>query len=340
VGIARKWVFPIIWIVIFAVIGAALVKIAFFPDQSGAADPAFPSAEIVDPQYPVSLGTVRNDVTLTGTVASDDAVPVFATLSGEVREVLAGQGQWVDAGQALLTLRAEVMNPDGTSYVDRETVVAPISGTLSSFTALVGQQFTVGTAVAQVAPPSFHVSGSIPPEQLYRLVERPTDAQVTINGGPAPFTCTGLSISSPLPGAGSGAGDGGNGAGGAGTGGSTGGPVVRCAVPADVTVFAGLTAQVVIAGGVAENVLVIPITAVEGGGGTGNVYFVLPDGTSETREVTLGLNDGVNVEVTAGLEEGDLILQFVPGAPGDGMGGPMMGEKCRPIGNDGMVCEG
>jgi macrolide-specific efflux system membrane fusion protein len=338
VGIARKWVFPIIWIVIFAVIGAALVKIAFFPDQNGSADPAFASAEIVDPQYSVALGTVRNDVTLTGTVASDDAVPVPATLSGEVREVLVGQGQWVDAGQGLVTLRAEVMNPDGTSYVDRETVVAPISGTLSSFSALVGQQFTVGAAVGQVAPASFHVSGSIPPEQLYRLVERPADAQVTINGGPAPFTCTGLSISSPLPGAGSGSGDGGSTTG--GTGGSSAGPVVRCAVPADVTVFAGLTAQIVIAGGVAENVLVIPVTAVEGGGGTGNVYFVLPDGTTETREITLGLNDGANVEVTGGLEEGDLILQFVPGAPGDGMGGPIMGENCKPVGNDGMVCGG
>jgi macrolide-specific efflux system membrane fusion protein len=340
VGIARKWVFPIIWIVIFAVISAALVKIAFFPDRSDASDPEFPSAEIVEPQYPVSVGTVRNDVTLSGTVASDDAVPIPATLTGEVREVLVGAGQWVDAGQELLTLRAEVMNPDGTSYVDYETVLAPIAGTLTSFTALKGQQFTVGGAVGQVAPPSFHVSGSIPPEQLYRLIDRPADAQVTINGGPAPFTCTGLSITSSLPGSGSGGGDSGTG-GGTGAGTPTGGPQVRCAVPADVVVFAGLTAEIVIAGGIAENVLVIPITAVEGGGGTGNVYFVLPDGTTETREVTLGLNDGVNVEVTGGLEEGDLILQFVPGAIGAGGGGvPILGENCKPQGDGGMVCTG
>ena len=43
--------------------------------------------------------------------------------------------------------------------------------------------------------------------------------------------------------------------------------------------------------------------------------------------MTLGLSDGISVEVTGGLEEGDIILQFVPGAPGDpGMGGPGMGE--------------
>jgi len=38
--------------------------------------------------------------------------------------------------------------------------------------------------------------------------------------------------------------------------------------------------------------------------------------------VTLGLTDGVNVQVTGGLKEGDTILQFVPGAPADPQGGP------------------
>jgi hypothetical protein len=209
-------------------------------------------------------------------------------------------------------------------------VTAPASGTLSSFTALVGQQFAVGDPVGQIAPPYFHVKGSIPPEQLYRLIERPADAQVTINGGPAPFTCTGLSITSPLPGTGTG---------GTGTGGTTGdtGPTVRCAVPSEVTVFAGLTAEIVIAGGIAEDVLTVPITAVEGTAGTGNVYFVLADGTTELRPVTLGLNDGINVEVIEGLEEGDLVLQFIPGAPAMT---PGMEEGCQVMPDGGMVCEG
>jgi multidrug efflux pump subunit AcrA (membrane-fusion protein) len=109
-------------------------------------------------------------------------------------------------------------------------------------------------------------------------------------------------------------------------------------VPAEVTVFAGLTAEIVIAGGVAENVLTVPITAVEGTAGTGNVYFVLEDGTTELRPVTLGLNDGANVEVLEGLEEGDLILQFIPGAPAGPPGG--MEEGCMAMPDGGMVCEG
>ncbi|CAN5214372.1 hypothetical protein BH09ACT5_BH09ACT5_06390 [soil metagenome] len=317
-SIARKWVFPIIRILIFAAIAAALVKIAFFADPV-VDDSAKPTGEIVEPQVAVAVGTIQNDVTLTGTVANDAPVSVKATLSGVVRDVYASAGQHVDAGTEILRLRAEVMNPDGTSYVDYETVTSPIAGTLSAFTALEGQTFAVGDDVGKVSPASFNVSGTIAPEQQYRLLNQPTEAQVTITGGPAPFTCTGLTITAAT-GAGTGTAPGAEG--------SSSTTTVRCSVPPDVTVFPGLAASLVIAGGVAENVLVVPITAVEGSAQTGNVYFVLPDGTTEARPVTLGLNDGVNVEVKDGLAEGDLILQFVPGAdalPADCGGGLVVG---------------
>ena len=299
-SVARKWVFPIIRIVVFAAIAVALVKIAFFADPV-VDDSAKPTGEIVEPQIAVALGTIQNDVTLTGTVANDAPVSVKATLTGVVYDVYVSAGQHVDAGTEILRLRAEVTNPDGTQYVDYETVTAPIAGTLSTFTALEGQNFSVGDDVGKVSPATFNVSGTIAPEQQYRLLNQPTEAQVTITGGPAPFTCTGLSISA---GAGSGT----------GTEGATSTTTVRCSVPGDVTVFPGLAASMVIAGGVAENVLVVPITAVEGSAQTGNVYFVLPDGSAEVRPVTLGLNDGVNVEIKDGLAEGDMILQFIPGA--------------------------
>lgn len=309
VGVARKWVFPILRLLIFAAIAVALVKVAFFADTSAeTADPAFPTGEIVEPQTAVTLGTVENNVTLTGTVAADAAVPIKATLAGEVRKLLVTPGQAVDAGTPILTLRAETPNADGTAVITKtETVVSPAAGTLSSLPALVGQVFAVGDAVGQVAPPTFGITGTLPAEQLYRLLNQPTEAQVTITGGPAPFACTGLTITSPLAGAtpedGAAA---------------DSGPSVHCNVPPEVTVFAGLSADLVIGGGTAENVLVVPITAVEGTAGTGNVYFVLENGETEVRPVTLGLNDGVNVEVLSGLAENDMILQFVPGATAPG----------------------
>jgi hypothetical protein len=327
VSIARKWVFPILRIVVFAVIAAALVKLAFFADpveQSA----EVPTGEIVEPQVPVMLGTVQNDITVSGTVNADAAIPVKATFGGEVRELLVGAGAAVGPGTEIMVVRAELVNLNGTPYTKTQRVKAGATGILSSFTPLVGQSVGIGDVVGQVAPQSFNVSATISPEQLYRLTEQPTEAQVTVQGGPAPFTCAGLTIITPLPGSGGDSGDGGEG--GAGT-------TVKCSVPADVRVFPGLVADLTIAGGIAENVLTIPMTAVQGAADTGIVYVVLADGTQEERTVTLGLNDGINVEVVEGLTEGELILQFVPGAAAGG-GDPL--DPDAPIdGGGGVILE-
>lgn len=325
--VARTWIFPIIRILIFLAIAAALVKIAFFADPTSATNPDFPTGEIIEPQVPVTIGTIQNDVELTGTVNADAAVPVKATLAGEVRKVLVTQGQAVAADTPVLTIRAEIPNADGTVAIKTATVTAGAAGILSSFAMLPGQVVAVGEAVGQVAPPSFNVTGALSPEQQYRLLSQPADAQVTITGGPAPFTCTGLTITTPLPGAGSG--------GGTGEGAATG-TTVKCTVPAEVKVFPGLAANITISGGIAENVLTVPMTAVEGAAQTGNVYFVLPDGSTELRPVTLGLNDGINVQVIDGVAEGDLILQFIPGAPSAEII-PQPGE-CIDDGQGNVVC--
>ena len=329
-GVVRKWVLPVLRILIFTAIAVALVKVAFFPDTEPV-NPDVPSAEIVEPQIAVTIGTIQNDVSLSGTVAADSAVPIKATLAGEVRKLLAAPGQSVDIGTPILTLRAEVPRDDGTVSIKTTTVKSPASGILSDFPALVGQMYSVGDDVGKVAPPTYHVSGSLAPEQLYRLSVRPTEAQVVIVGGPAPFTCTRLVIATPL-------------AGQEGSEGSSG-PTVTCAIPTDVTVFPGLTAEVVIAGGIAENVLMVPTTAVEGIAESGNVYFVLPDGSTELRAVVLGLNDGFNVEIKEGLAEGDMVLQYVPGAvavdPGmidPGMGVPI--EECMTDDEGNTICTG
>ena len=159
------------------------------------------------------------------------------------------------------------------------------------------------------------MSGALNPEQQYRLLSKPTEASVAITNGPAPFTCIALTITTPLAGAQA------SGDGAAGGETATSGTTVTCAVPAEVTVFSGLAAQITIAAGLAENVLVVPTTAVKGSAQTGVVWFVLPDGGTEERPVTLGMTDGVNVQVIDGIVEGDLINQSVPGATAVGPGG-------------------
>jgi multidrug efflux pump subunit AcrA (membrane-fusion protein) len=97
-------------------------------------------------------------------------------------------------------------------------------------------------------------------------------------------------------------------------------------VPAGVTVFPGMAATVRIEAGVAQGVLVVPVTAVQGAVQKGNVWVVGDDGSQEQRAVTLGLTDGELVEVRDGLSEGEQVLQFVPVSDDTvdepGMGGP------------------
>jgi membrane fusion protein, macrolide-specific efflux system len=344
--VARKWVFPIIRILLVAVVAVALMKLAFFPDSAEATDPASPTGQIVEPQIPVSLGTITNDVTLPGTVNADPAVPVKAVAAGTVDEVFVAAGQTVATGDVLYDIKVETVrdpvetkDPLGNPVITQpkplvtfDDVLAPSAGVLSSLSVIHGQAVAVGDVTGQVAPPTFSVSGSLSAEQQYRLVTQPTEATIAITNGPAPFTCTGLAITTPLAGADAGgaAGGTGDGTGGAGGGGSS--TTVRCAIPADVRVFPGLAAQITIAGGKAENVLVAPTTAVKGSAETGVVWFVLPDGTTEERPVKLGMNDGSSVEVVEGLAEGDIINQFVPGATAPDPNG------CTPLPGGGISC--
>ncbi len=351
-GVARKWVFPVIRIILIAVIAVALGKLAFFPDKPAEADPAVPTGALVEPTVAVARGTITNDVVLDATVSADPAVPVKSTAAGAVDEVFAAVGASIAAGDVVFDVKVEIER-DPAETVDAEgkplpaifryeQVLAPISGTLSSLGVIPGQTVAIGEAAGQMAPPTFSVTGSLQPAQQYRLVNRPTEASVAITNGPAPFTCTGLSIRTPLAGASEGssgggatggATDGGSGAGGGGASGST--TTVSCPVPDGVTVFPGLAAQLTIAGGKAENVLVVPTTAVRGAAQSGTVWVVTADGANEERAVGLGLSDGSTVEITGGLAEGDTVLQFAPGAaavPADGM------EGCTSLPDGSSVC--
>ena len=81
--------------------------------------------------------------------------------------------------------------------------------------------------------------------------------------------------------------------------------------PDDVSVMPGMTARVVIRGLVAaSNASTIPVqAAVESGGGSPYVWLVDRESMVVRKtEITLGALTGSSVEVTAGLENGDLVV--------------------------------
>lgn len=302
----RRWVFPILLVIVLGAGAAALVKIAFFPDATPAAA-LQPSAQIADPVVAVERGEVVNALSLAGTIARDAAYPIRSGVDGVVTSVDVSEGQSVAAGQKLFTIK----QTDPVKSID---VVAPEAGEVSEFAVVTGQPASVGGELVQLTPARYHAQATVEPVQLYRMLNAPADAAVTIQGGPAPFTCTGLKVAVAEDGT----------------------TTVTCAVPGDQTVFAGLQAQLDIDLGTVSDVLVVPTTAVTGGSGTGVVWVDAGTGELEERDVTLGVSDGSLVEVTGGVEEGEQVRQYAPGVAAstepncfdDGMGG----EYCEPAG--------
>ena len=279
----RRWVFPLLLVVIFGLCAAALVKLAFFPDAADAQ--VAPDAAVTDPVLAVERGSVVNALGLSGNIARDDSFPLRGEINGTVTDVHVAEGAAVASGQLLFTVKQDY--PEKTVEI-----LAPEAGDLSEIALVKGQTVTVGAEVATLTPARYHLLATVEPVQLYRLVGAPTDATVTITGGPAPFGCTGVRVQVSTEGTAS----------------------VRCSIPADQVVFAGLPAQMDLALGQVDDALVIPVTAVQGGSGTGSVWVDAGDGSEpEERAVTLGVNDGAMVEVVEGLQEGETIRQFVPG---------------------------
>jgi len=327
-GVTRRYIFPTVRILLWAVIAATLVKIAFNGASVETEDTSLmPTGQVVEPTVQVSTGTVTNAVTVQASVVSDPAVVVRATLAGTVLKLLVANGAAVAVDTPILQIRQETpqdpvvtTDPETGEQIMTErapkvtvqTVTSPVAGTLTLPT-LKDQVVAVGEEIGTVSPGTLSVSGTLSADQQYRLIGAPSAATVTLNGGPAPFDCTGLTIGAtagtsqqpPDPNADP-------------TSTTSSSGTVTCAVPAGVTAFPGLGATLAVTNGTAADAVVVPVTAVQGTVQKGNVWVVAPDGTNAKREVGLGLTDGENVQITEGLAAGDEILQFIPVAGGAG----------------------
>lgn len=331
----KRYVLPSIKILLALVIAVALTKIAFFPGNGGtSAEPEAgfaPSTQTVTAE----VGDVSNTVDVKGQIVEDASIQAQATLAGTVEALSVEPGASVSQGDALLVIKhAEPVEPinvlasdhrykcpasgeepcemlEQPDKITRATVYAPAAGTVT-FSVIKDQETSVGTVVASVRPGTFSAVGTITAAQQYQLVSAPATAMLAVDGGPAPFECSDLTIGTKAPTSTTTEADGAT----VTTTGDGTSVEVRCPVPADQKVFAGLPVTIGIDAGSATGVLTVPVTAVEGSVTAGNVWVVTDPASPETaekREVSLGLNDGSMVEVTDGLAEGDEILLFVPG---------------------------
>lgn len=329
-GAWRRVILPGLRIALLAIIAIAAVKFAFFPENAPEESVALqPDGALFDPVVAVATGDIVNDLTLDGTVVRDQPQQILAGTAGEIGSIFATEGELVERGAPIYQIRTEHQpdpveptedNPDPEQpqpYYTFTDVVAPTTGTLVGFPFLVGMPVDIGMETGSVQPSSFHVEASLTAAQQYRLIDEPKSASVAITDGPAPFTCDDVEIVQAEA-----------------TEEASAGAQVQCSIPSDVRVFPGLALKVTVAGGSAEGVLVLPTTAVIGTSDTGIVYLPSADsGEPEEREVGLGLTDGMLIEITSGLDEGEEVLEFAPGADSD--------DICAdPMQYDPMLCEG
>ncbi len=339
----RATTFQVLKLVFLGLLAISLVKIAFFPNQEDTTDIAG-TGNFITPTVVASKGTIDNTLELTGTIVRNEPTTVKATAGGEIVWVYANSGDYVGYGQPILQVkRVSYVDSAGQTVSDPaaagddasitvQTAYANITATNSgtiNWDIVPGQQIEVGQPVGSISPASFHAVASIKPSQLYAIGENPQSAKVEIKDGPAPFLCDAVKVES---------GSGAPTASGSGSTESTSNtpstgsasPQIRCDIPADQTVFDGLPAVIKIGGQTNEDVLTVPVTAVEGRYREGIVYVPNPDdpqAAPRKQKVQLGVTDGMYIEIKGGLQEGDEVLQFVPvrknqpgtGGPDDGV---------------------
>jgi len=232
---------------------------------------------------PVERQTITATTTVDVVSLATPEYVVVAPSSGELHYVeQAGDGASLREGTVVATV--------GTA-----SVTVPVDSTVVERLLPEGMRVQAGVPVLRARYGGFAVSGVVSPEDMYRLAADPTGARVQLEPGPAVQECRAVSPppreSSP----------------------EAGGDQmpVLCLLPDSDGVVADLPGVLAITTGVAKDVLTLPLTAVAGSVGTGVVTVADGDRYVDT-PVELGITNGIRVEITSGLDEGDLVLPYGP----------------------------
>ncbi len=335
-----KYVFPSIRIVIWFVIAAALVKIAFGsvapPVTEG--NEEFPTSEFSGGMHVVERASITSTLEVPASIVVDPSVEVKAGAVGTMGYWAVADGEAVVKGQALADIHVPIMSkrtvdadgmviePHDTGYFTRHTLFAPISGKITR--ALVLKEETTKSSLAfTVHPGTLSVEGTLTPQEQFKLVDLPETTKVSLTGGPEPFICRNLALGTDLVKVDNNSGGDDNPdsqdgnmemPGDMGTGGEspdqTVGVKLKCIAPDDTRLIAGLDGTMSILAGEVKDAVVVPITAVQTIKDVGRVWVVNEETGEETeRELVLGLAQGQIVEVKKGLDSGETIRQYAPG---------------------------
>jgi macrolide-specific efflux system membrane fusion protein len=256
--------------------------------------------------FKVSREDMAIAVVTTGTVAPENRLNIQAPIAGRAEQVMVDQGDSVKKGQVLIwmssTERAAVLDgarSDGADELKKweelyrpTPVIAPVSGMIIQRNIQPGQTFGTTDAILVM---SDHLI-------VQAQVDETDIAQLHLNQ-------TGTIVLDAYP------------------GNSVAGHVERIAFDAktvaNVTTYevdllpekvpdfmrSGMTANVTFPIGSKKDTLCVPADSIKTKDGRPYVLVPGPHGEPVNRDVTLGIADGKRVEITAGLAEGETVME-------------------------------
>ncbi|OLF13544.1 efflux RND transporter periplasmic adaptor subunit [Actinophytocola xanthii] len=293
---------------------------------------------------------LANTVSLAGTVTMDPVFGLVAPVGGEVR---------------FRSLEEPKTTPDepyrvGSVWKDGQPhwFEAPAGSRFAGRLVEDRSTVTAGMPVASVTHVGYGIVAEIDGDQAYRISGALDSVRAQIPNGPGPFPCTPLGTIAALP-EGSVPADPEAPAAGevppagqlpadqppagqepppdsapdsapdpAGAGSAPTGLRLVCTAPPKVKLINGVPVTLEVTTQRAKNALVVPVEAVAGGQGRGQVEVVDPNGSRHIVDVELGLTDGRVIEVRSGLS-GDETLTVpgpdLPPAPPGEQGDPQIG---------------
>jgi len=247
-------------------------------DQPGATDAVIATVT-------VQQRDITSVVVVSGQVSASPVFDIVSPVAGKVSFTSETVNVALAAGARLATVAGEA-------------VTTPAQGQLLSLLVDDGSSVAQRIPLASVRYSGFGVVATVPVEDQYRLYDGAISAKVNIDNGPSGLDCTLVPVS------------------GSDADTTQAGVGVLCLLPIDAPVLSGLSAMVGLTTGTKQGVLSLPVQAVSGRAGQGQVTVVNPDGSQTLVTVGLGITDGSYIEITSGLNLGDTVVAYAPGVGG------------------------
>ena len=262
---------------------------------------------------------LTNKISLTGKVEMNPVYGLASPIDGEIRYFD------VQPSTATPTRATGVANVWANNKATRVDVPAGsnFAGRLVDDRAKV----TAGMPIVSARYAGYGIVADIDAANAYKIVDALATVRVQIQSGPGPFGCSVLGTIAALPAGtipeppapdpaeGDPATQPQTNPNPAGQGSAATGMRLVCAAPADVKLINGAGATLEIVTASVTNVMVLPVEAVAGSQGKGQVDVMQPDGTRKTVEVELGLTDGKVIEIRSGLTGDEEVAVPGPNLP-------------------------